>query len=155
MRLAHATRLHIVTSFCLEIWRFLSEATNTRLAYVANYTKKFVAAATVDGGRLFCTHKIHDSEVGIARELIRGLLFAQAPECQARSVLQSILDGRILQRNFRKIDQLRLMSDFDFHIPFTVDVRQQRARTRDLIDCRPPKRDPIHGGDTRIFGIQI
>ena len=47
MRFSHATHLHIVTSFCLEIWRFLSEAINTRLAYVANYIKKFVAAATI------------------------------------------------------------------------------------------------------------
>ena len=36
--ISHVTHLHIATSFCLEIWRFLSEAINTRLAYVANYT---------------------------------------------------------------------------------------------------------------------
>ena len=40
------TQPHVVTSV-LEIWRFLSEANNTRLAYIANYSIKIVADATI------------------------------------------------------------------------------------------------------------
>ena len=71
MRFAHVTRLHIVTSFCLEIWRFLSEANNTRLAYIANYSKKIVADATIAGLLALSETKRHLIERRTINEFVR------------------------------------------------------------------------------------
>ena len=93
MRFSHVTRLHIVTSFCLEIWRFLSEAINTRFAYVANYIKKSVADATVAGLLVLLKAKRYPIELRIINEFVWGILVVQMAKGQIRIALQRVLDG--------------------------------------------------------------
>ena len=64
------TQPHVVTSV-LEIWRFLSEAINTRLAYSANYSKKTVADATITGLLVLSEAERHLIERRTINEFVR------------------------------------------------------------------------------------